>query len=108
MNDDPILIAVETPLGFTVTVTKLRWELIVNQKHPALAGQEELIRNTLENPDEIRRSKSDISVYLFYRLIKTKRWACAVVRNQSAGESSFLITAYPTDAIKEGDVIWTR
>ncbi|GAB3694707.1 hypothetical protein GCM10027592_15890 [Spirosoma flavus] len=102
-----ILFSVETPLGFIVTIDKQRWELIVTQKHPILAGQEELIKDTLQQPDEIRRSKSDESVYLFYRTIKKKRWACAVVKNQ-LDERNFLITAYPTDALKEGEIIWIK
>jgi hypothetical protein len=102
-----VLFSVETPLGFVVTVAKQRWELIVTQKHPVLAGQEELIKDTLLDPDEIRRSKSDETVYLFYRSIKEKRWACAVVKSQY-GDVNFLITAYPTDAVKEGEVIWTK
>jgi hypothetical protein len=105
--DNTVLFSVETPLGFIVTVGKQRWELIVNQKHPALLGKEELIKDTLLHPDEIRKSKSDESVYLFYRIIKEKRWACAVVKNQQ-DNTSFLITAYPTDAIKEGEVIWIK
>ncbi|PRY35423.1 hypothetical protein CLV58_1147 [Spirosoma oryzae] len=107
MNTNPILFAVETPLDFVVSLSENRWQLIVTQKHPVLAGQEELIKLTLEDPDEIRRSKSDERVYLFYRTTGTKRWTCVVVKHQDS-EESFLITAYPTDAIKEGDILWTR
>lgn len=107
MSSHAILFSVETPLKFVVTVEEQRWELIATQKHPALAGQEQLIKDTLSNPDEIRRSKSDESVYLFYKVIRQKRWACAVIKNLNH-ELSFLITAYSTDAIKEGEVIWTK
>lgn len=107
MNGHGILFSIETPLKYVVIVEEQRWKLITTQKHPALAGQHELIKDTLSDPDEIRRSKSDESVYLFYKVIRQKRWACAVVKNLDP-EPSFLITAYPTDAIKEGEVIWTK
>jgi hypothetical protein len=31
---------------------------------------------------------------------------CVVVRHE--GMEGFLITAYPTDKVKEGEVIWTK
>jgi hypothetical protein len=70
-------------------------------------GKEELVRATIQDPEEIRQSKSDPSVYLFYRTVRSKRWVCAVVKafNESAG---FLKTAYITEAIKEGERIWTK
>jgi hypothetical protein len=37
------------------------------------------VRETLAQPDEIRRSKSDRDVYLFYRARNQKRWVCAVI-----------------------------
>lgn len=69
-------------------------------------GQEEAVQVTLTQPDEIRRSRSDPNVYLFYKLQREKRWLCAVIR-QLNGEG-FLITTYPTDAIKEGEPVWQK
>lgn len=69
-------------------------------------GQEEAVQATLTQPDEIRRSRSDPNVYLFYKLQREKRWVCAVIR-QLNGEG-FLITTYPTDAIKEGETVWQK
>jgi hypothetical protein len=60
----------------------------------------------LENPSEIRLSRSDPAVYLFYRPERIGRWVCAVAKRLD-GEG-FLITAYPTDAIKEGERIWPK
>jgi len=55
-------------------------------------------------PDEIRQSKIDKDVFLYYK--QYDRLYCVVVRH--AGMAGFLITAYPTDKVKEGDVIWTK
>src|SRR5574341_1426678 len=104
--DDEILFEVPTPLGFRVRVTKAYWELIVSVKHPAMAGREADVKRALEQPDEIRQSKSDEMVYLFYKAEGEKRWICAV--SKQTDREGFLITAYPTDAIKEGRLIWRR
>ena len=105
-NENDVFFEVMTPLGFRVRVTHSYWKLIVDIKHPVMAGREEDVRKTLEDPDEIRQSKSDIDVYLFYRSEREKRWLCAV--SKQTGNEGFLITTYPTDAIKEGVQIWQR
>ena len=102
-----ILFEATTPLGFQVRVTKSYWELIVTIKHPAMAGREQDVKVTLEQPDEIRQSKSDKDVYLFYKAEREKRWICAVSKRTSEIEG-FLVTTYPTDAIKEGVQVWRR
>lgn len=44
--------------------------------------------------------------FLFSRGEDTKRWVCAVAKRDA--EQAFLITVYPTDAIKEGTEIWPK
>jgi hypothetical protein len=101
-----LLFEVLTPLGFRVRVTRAYWELIVTVKHPIMAGRESDVEEALAHPEEIRQSRSDPDVYLFYRTERIGRWVCAV--SKRLGEDSFLITAYPTDAIKEGVRTWPR
>jgi hypothetical protein len=105
-NANEVLFEVLTPLGFRVRIDRSRWELIVRVKHPVLAGTEEDVRRALAEPDEVRISRTDSAVYLFYRLQHQQRWVCAVCKRSD--EEGFLITAYPTDAIKEGEHIWPR
>jgi hypothetical protein len=100
------LFEVLTPLGFAVRVSTNRWELIVTTKHPVMRGREGSVQNTVGAPDEIRRSRSDPAVYLFYRRECSDRWTCAVAKRLN--DEAFLITAYPTDRIKEGERIWSR
>ena len=64
------------------------------------------MRAALEAPDEVRQSRIDSQVLLFYKAETTRRWTCAVAKR--AAEGAFLITAYPTDAIKEGVRIWPK
>jgi len=95
-----------TPLGFSVHVTQKYWHFITTVKHPIMLGKEEIVKNTLKQPDEIRISKSDESVYLFYKKERHQRWSCAIAKQTN--DDGFLITTYPTEAIKEGVKIWPR
>ncbi len=99
------LFQVESPLGFTIRCTQDYWSFIVSEKHPVLLGREDEIQQVLKEPTEIRRSKKDPHVILFYGESQA-RWLCAVVRKENG--TGFLITAYPTDIIKAGEPIWTR
>ncbi len=102
----PLLFEVQTPLGFRVRTTRSYWELIVRIKHPVMEGRAVDVQHVLTHPNEVRQSRSDAAVYLFYGQEKPGRWTCAVIKRLD-GEG-FLITAYPTDAIKEGERIWPK
>lgn len=95
-----------TPLGFRVHVTEHYWQIITTVKHPVMAGKTTIVQTVLESLDEIRLSRTDPSVYLFYRKEGESRWICAVIKREDG--MGFLITTYPTDAIKEGERIWHR
>jgi len=101
-----LIFEVETPMGFRVRVGRAAWETLVNVKHPVMAGHESSVREALVAPDEVRVSRSADDVYLFYRAVREGRWSCAVCKR--LGRDGFLITAYPTDAVKEGVKVWPR
>ena len=103
-SPDEVLFEVLTPLGFRVCVTHAYWEVIITVKHPVMAGGGNGVKDTLQNPSEIPRSKMDVDVYLFYKPERIGRWVCAVAKRLNGG--GFLITAYLTDAIKEGELVW--
>ncbi len=87
-------------------MTRSYWELIITVKHPVMAGRENDVKDALQNPSEIRQSKGDAAVYLFYKPERVGRWVCAVARQLNG--DGFLITAYPTDAVKEGQLVWPK
>jgi hypothetical protein len=64
------------------------------------------VQDVLQSPDEVRQSRSDPAVLLFYRAEVPGRWVCAVAKRLN--HEGFLITTYPTEAIKEGERIWSR
>jgi hypothetical protein len=103
---DRLFFTVQTPLDCCIRVTVAYWNIITQIKHPIMNGQEVDVQETLTQPNEIRRSRSDSNVYLFYKFQQEKRWLCAVVRRLNG--DGFLITTYPTDAIKEGETVWQK
>ena len=105
-EESRILFIVETPLGFSVRTTISYWNIIITIKHPIMKDREADVKLTLSDPNEIRQSKSDDSVYLFYLSDSDNRWICAVTKKIN-GEG-FLITTYRTNAIKEGTVVWQK
>jgi hypothetical protein len=102
---DELVLDELTPLGFHVRCSARYWESIVSIKHPAMHGRLDDVRLTLARPDEVRRSVRDPDVLLFHRHV-APRWVCGVVK--MAGGLGYLITAYPADSVKRGDVIWTK
>jgi hypothetical protein len=89
-----------------VRVTTAYGQRIVSIKHPMMAGREDIVQETLRQPEEVRVSRSDASVYLFYRTERPGRLVCAVAKQLN--DEGFLVTAYPTDAIKEGTRVWPK
>ena len=99
VNDDLMAI---TPNGAVVICPSDRWTLIV-EKHPVLRGQSRVVADAIEQPDEIRQSRRSPNVWLCYRR-RGSRFMCAVI----APRTGLLLTAYPTDAIKAGGLVWRR
>jgi len=95
---------VVTPLHVRIRITDELWNYIVTIKHPSVRNKINDILQILSNPAEIRRSKRDRDVYLYYG--KNDLFICAVCKHLD-GEG-FLITAYLTDKIKIGEVVWKK
>ena len=99
---------VKTPLDITVRTTEKYWKLITEFKHPIIKIYEKEVKETLEEPDEIRRSKIDEKVLLYYRQYKSleNRYICVLIKRLNS--KGFIVTAYLADKIKRGDVIWQK
>ena len=70
-----------------------------------MSEQIDKVRETLEMPDTLIRSKTDKTVQLFYKNYKstpvTNKFLCIVVKVLQ--KDLFIITAYFTDTIKKGE-----
>ena len=100
----PNFFEVTTPLSVKVTCSSEYWEYVVSVKHPVMRGKKDVVVGTLEDPDEIRRSKIDPDFFLYYK--NFERLFCSVAKHEDP--HGFLITTYPADKVKEGEVIWTK
>ena len=94
-----------TPLHFRVRTSEEYWQKLI-VKHPDLIDLESEVKQALADPDEIRQSSRDPNVLLYYRILKERRWAVAVAKRLN--DERFLITAYQTDALKEGKTLWHK
>ena len=92
--------------GCSVRLTDERLQHIL--EHPELNGLREKIGKVLLHPQLVRRSRSDVSVRLFYgfcaRTIVGGKWLCVVVKYAEA--DAFVITSYLTDKPKAGENLW--
>jgi hypothetical protein len=93
---------VTSSLGKRIRVSNSYWNFIITIKHPMMAGKEELVKDTLINADEVRRSNKDRSVFIYYKRLKGR--FAAVVCKHLNGEG-YIITTYITGKIKIGEVI---
>ncbi len=95
--------------GRQIRLTPERQEHIETD-HPEMSGQIAKIQNTLKNPDVIVRSRTDPEVELFYRHYDktpvTEKYLCVVVK--VLANDLFIITAYFTDTIKRGIILWEK
>ena len=79
-------------------------------RHQEMVGMEEEIERVLQSPAEVRVSRSDQTVELFYEYYERTRvggkWLYAVVKYLSS--DGFVVTAYLTDQPKAGETIWPK
>ena len=99
-----ILFEIKTPLNVTVRTTKEYWNYLISIKHQVMQNREETVKRVLSAPVAVRKSRIDENVFLYYR--QEDKLYCVVVRHE--GMDGYLITAYPTDKVKEGDLVWTK
>lgn len=94
--------------GYEVRLTDERLAHIL--EHAEMAGMEDEIERGLQAPTEIRVSRSDDTVRVFYeyyaRTIVGEKWLCIVVKYPT--NDAFVITAYLTDRMKAGETIWPK
>lgn len=95
---------VKTPLKVKIRTTKEYWTYLITKKHRVMNGKKKMVIETLKSPDEIKKSRVDETIFLYYK--QFDRLYCVVAKH--AGKDGFLITAYPADKVKEDKNIWTK
>jgi hypothetical protein len=102
-----IIFRVSSPLGYTVVLTRNRWREIVRFKHPAVGKYENELKESVAQPDVIRSSSKDSDLHLYYRQLRSRKNLCVVVAPRDSDER-FVVTAYLTKRVKQGDELWKR
>ena len=91
-----------------ITLTEERKNHILNR--PELLNQESKIKETLNNPELLKKSVSDERVVIYYKHYPTtpvtSKYLAVVVK--ISYKENFIISAYFTDRIKKGDVTWKK
>ena len=102
------MLRVVCKLGKVVRLDRDRWVHMLS--HPEMRKQRYRIKGTLVDPDEIRKSIRGSQVWLFYKLYEKTpvTWKFMLVVVQVLNGEGFIVTAFFTDKIKKGDLIWKK
>ena len=92
--------------GRSIRLTDERWRHI--EEHPEMVGLRGAVAETLRKPEAVVQSRSDPSARLYYRFYHRTmvggKYLCVVVKVRR--EDAFVVTAYLTDRLKRGTVLW--
>jgi hypothetical protein len=104
----PVMKVIQDCFGTSVRLTDERLEHILD--HPELVGMANELERVLQTPMEVRRSRSDDDVKLFYEFYAQAqvggKLLCVVVKYLP--DDAFVITAYLTDRMKAGEILWPK
>jgi hypothetical protein len=100
--------ALKDCFGHSVRLTDERLAHILD--HPEMKEMEAEIERAVQKPQLVRRSRSDVTVRLFYEFYSQTRvdgkWLCVVVKYVE--NDAFVVTAYLTDKPKGGEDLWPK
>ena len=102
MSSEPFF-EVDSKLNRRIRINKSYWDYIMSVKHPSMRGLEEFVKRSLGEPIEVRRSKRDPSIYLYYGKYEARLLCCTIVKFLNG--DGFIITAYLTRRMI-GDSVW--
>lgn len=78
--------------------------------HPEMKPMMQAIEETLTQPERVVQSLTDPEARLYYRFYRStpvgEKYLC-VVGKLRAGDA-FILTAYLTDSIKKGTILWPK
>lgn len=79
-------------------------------EHPEMKAMMPVIEETLQAPEKVVQSLSDPEARLYYRFYREtpvgEKYICVTVKVRREGP--FVLTAYLTDRMKKGGVLWPR
>ena len=79
-------------------------------ERPEMLNQDNKIKETLSNPELIKRSVSDENVVIYYKHYTTtpvtSKYLAVIVKLDAT--ENFMISTYFTDRIKKGEFVWEK
>jgi len=94
--------------GRTIRLTEERWQHI--SEHPEMTGMRDAVETTLRSPEVVVQSLIGERTQLYYRYYHRTmvggKYVCVVV--VTGRDDAFVVTAYLTDRIKKGDILWRK
>jgi hypothetical protein len=98
-----LLFEVTSKLGTRIHLTNEYWEIIATKKHPSVAHLLNEAKLALIDPFEVRRSRQDPAIILYYRK-RNAKFTCTVAKHLN--DDGFVVTVYTTAKIKRGEGLW--
>jgi len=103
-----VVFEVRSKLGNAIRLDEDRWKHVL--EHPEMRDQLHRMKEAIADPDEIRGSAHTPSIRLFYKLSPhspvSEKYMLVIV-NVLDGEG-FIVTAFFTDKVKKGGLIWKK
>ena len=103
-----VVFKIVSKMGKIVSLDEERWRHVL--EHPEMKTQLDRIKETAVNPDEVRASVHDSSVLLFYKFYEetpvTEKYLIVVIK--SLNREGFIVTAFFTDRVKKGGLVWRK
>ena len=103
-----VMFKVLSKMERVVSLDEDRWRHIL--EHPEMRNQLDRIKETVQNPDEVRESVHDSTVLLFYKFYEetpvTEKYLLVVIK--TLNREGFIVTAFFTDRVKKDGAVWKK
>ena len=105
-----IIFEVKSVLGKKIRLTKEILNQILDKHLEIHKGDHETIKLTLTDADIVVADKYDETVFIYQKLFTRTRYGPkffnVVVKHLNS--DGFVITLYPSNKIKQGEIVWTK
>lgn len=102
-----VLFEVTDVFGRRIRTTKSYWDKIKSIKHRELKYGVTEVKKVLAQPDEVRRSVTDRTIFLYAR--KVGKYAILIVAVKTLNGEGFIVTSYQTKTYRQkGELLWPK
>lgn len=102
-----LLFEVKDVFGRKIRTTNDYWLKIRTLKHRELKYGIGKVKKTLTNPDEVRQSITDTTIFLFAK--KIEKYDILIVAVKVLNGEGFVVTCYQTKEYKKkGELLWPK